>query len=368
MKHTLFAAASALTLAGISNGNAANASVYANTISANNIISIQHTITQTAFSSFSGSMRGAMGAQKQRTLQTSAQSNEDPTKTYGRAPMYGTAPMYGEFNDDGSAGRSGGDIFNPDAALNSIWANWQHLGDNAKMNNFAPLDSDTDTFMLGIAGGQSDFAGGLSKWGLYTGFVNGEQTNSDINIEEHGGYFGIYNGNTFGNFGLYATLNGGVLNNSAKTPHGTDEYSNFWLGGTISATYDFTLDNTFTLQPGINLGYTWIRAEDYTSASGDIMNNDAFGAFEVSPALRAIKYIGDGWFGSLNAKYVMTFRSGGNISVNTKTIEPLESDDYTEYTLSLEKYVNNFNFSANFGRRDGARYGWIGGINIKYAF
>ena len=368
MKQTLFLTSTLFTLVGISNGNATNAGVYANTISANNIASIQHTITQTAISSFSGSMRGAMGAQKQRNLQTVAQSNEDPAKTYGRAPMYGTAPIYGEFNDDGSAGRSGGDIFNPDAALNSVWANWQHLGDKAKLDNFSPLDSDTNTFMFGIAGGQSEFAGGLSKWGLYAGFIDGKQTNSDINIDERGGYFGIYNGNTFGNFGLYATLNGGALNNSAKTIHGTDEYSNFWVGGLVSTTYDITLDDTFTLQPGINFGYTWIRAEDYTSASGNIINNDAFGIFEVSPALRAIKYIGNGWFGSLNAKYVITFRNGGDISVNSTTIETLESDDYTEYTLSLEKYVNNFNLSANIGRRDGARYGWIGGINIKYAF
>lgn len=370
MKHTTFLTISLFSLLGISGAHAtSSAHIHANTISAHNVATIQHTITQTAFSSFAGSMRGTMGAQKSRSKSIDAQRNEDPNTTYGRAPMYGTAPMYGEFNDDGrSAGRSGGDIYNADAALNSVWTTWQHLGDNAKFNDFARLDSDADIFMLGVAGGQSEFAGGLSKWGLFAGFTNGDQQNNEISTESQGGYFGIYNGNTFGNLGLYATINGGVLNNSVDTIHGNDEYTNFWTGVAISATYDFALNGTFTLQPGIHLGYTWIRGEDYTSASGDILKNDTFGMTEVSPALRAIKHIANGWFGALNVKYVMIFDNGGDLSVNDTTTTTLDMDNYTEYTLSLEKYVNNFNLSANFGRRDGAREGWIGGLNVKYAF
>lgn len=368
MKRTTFLSISLLALLGTPDAHASDAHIHANTITAHNIATIQHSVTQTAFTSFAGSMRGNMGAQKRRTKSIMAQTNEDPATTYGHAPMYGTAPLYGEYNDDGSAGRSGGDIYNADAALNSIWLNWQHLGDSAKFDDFARLDSDADTFMFGLAGGQSEFAGGVSKWGLYAGFVDGDQHNNEIQIESQGGYFGIYNGNLFGNLGLFATINGGVLNNSADTIHGTDEYSNFWLGIATEITYDFSLDGTFTLQPGIHLGYTWIRGEDYTSASGDILKNDAFGMAEVAPTLRAIKHIANGWFGALNAKYVMIFDNGGDLSVNGTGTDILETDNYREYSISLEKYVNHFNISANFGRRDGARDGWIGGLNIKYAF
>ena len=369
MKQTTLLTVSLFTLLGISGAHAAtDAHIHANTISAHNIATIQYSITQTAFTSFAGSMRGNMGAQKSRSKSINAQRDEDPKTTYGRAPMYGTAPIYGEFNDDGSAGRSGGDIYNADAALNSVWLNWQHLGDTAKFDDFSRLDTNADIFMMGVAGGLSEFAGGLSKWGLYAGFTDGNQQNNSIAIESQGGYFGIYNGNAFGDLGLFATINGGVLNNSVDTAHGTDEFSNFWTGAAISATYDFALDGTFTIQPGIHLGYTWIRGEDYTSASGDILKNDAFSMFEVTPTLRAIKHIANGWFGALNVKYVMIFDNGGDLSVNNTTATTLDMDNYTEYTLSLEKYVNNFNLSANFGRRDGAREGWIGGINIKYAF
>ena len=369
MKHTTFLTISLFSLLGTTGAHATtNAHIHANAITAHNIAVIQHSTTQTAFSSFAGSMRGTMGAQKSRSKSISAQRSEDPKTTYGRAPMYGSAPMYGEYNDDGRAGRSGGDIYNADAALNSIWLNWQHTNDTANFKNFSHINTKTNAFMFGIAGGQSEFAGGLSKWGLYTGFINSNQHNNEIEIESQGGYFGIYNGNTFGNLGLYATINGGILNNSVDTIHGDDEYSNFWTGGAISATYDFALDGTFTLQPGIHLGYTWIQGENYTSASGDILNNDAFSMTEITPTLRAIKHIANGWFGSLNVKYVLTFDNGGATSVNHVSATALESGNYTEYTLSLEKYVNNFNFSANFGRHDGARDGWIGDLNIKYAF
>jgi hypothetical protein len=45
-----------------------------------------------------------------------------------------------------------------------------------------------------------------------------------------------------------------------------------------------------------------------------------------------------------------------------------ENVDLSEYGITLEKNVSNLNLSATIGRRDGARDGWIGGINVKYVF
>lgn len=367
MKKNILFNVSLFAILGTIDANA-SAHMYANTISAHNIAAIQHSVTQTMFSSFAGSMRGTMGGQKLRTQAINAQANENPASTYGRAPMYGRAPLYGEYNDDGTAGRSGGDTVNPDATLNSLWANWQHMGDNAKFDNFDRLDSDADIFMFGVAGGTSEFASGLSKWGLYTGFVNGEQKNNHINIDEQGGFFGIYNGNVFGDLGLYATINGGVLNNSATTTDGTDEYSNFWAGGAINATYDFTLDQTFTIQPGVHLAYTWIRGEEYQSANGDEIKNNALSIFEFAPSIRAIKHIANGWFGSINAKYAIMSTTNNDLTVNNIATSTLETGNFKEYSLSLEKNVANFNFTGTFGRRDGARDGWIGSLTVKYLF
>lgn len=369
MKHSTILNISLFTLIGMSGANAAtNAHIFSNSIVAHSIASTQHAIIQNAFDLFSGSAHSAAFTPLQHTDRSPARPTEDPATTYGRAQMYGSAPMYGEFNDDGRAGRSGGDTFNANAALSNIWINWQHLGDNITFDNFAHLDSNINIYTLGLAGGQSKTTGTTSKWGIYTGFIDSEQHNPEIAIDSQGGYFGIYNGNTFGNLGLYATLNGGVLNNSTDTIHGTDEHSSFWAGGAIHAKYDIALDRTLTLQPGLTMGYTWIRGEDYTSASGDILKNDTFGMFEVTPALRMIKHVSNNWFGALNLRYVMIFDNGGDTTVNGNPFTSPESGNFVEYTISLEKSVANFNISANLGRRDSNHFGWIGNINIKYIF
>ncbi len=369
MKHSLFLLTALSVFAVTQNGHCANAHVYANTISAHNIAMFQHTITQSAISAFGGSMNATlMSGLEKSTLPTIPQSTEDPHKTYGHAPMYGTAPMYGEYNDDGRAGRSGGDYLNADATLNGIWLNWQHMNEDVKFDDFERLTSKSDIFMSGLAGGQSEFAGGLSKWGIYTGYIDASQETQDFQLTETGGFFGVFNGTTFGNLGLFSTINGGVMDNSADTEFGTDGYTNFWVGGAINAAYNWHLDKTFALQPSMHLGYTWIKSENYTSASGDIISNDAFSMIELTPTLRAIKHIGHGWFGALNAKYVIIFDNGGDISVNRAELDTLDSGNFMEYSISLEKSVANFNMSASFGRRDGMRDGWIGGLNIKYLF
>lgn len=356
MKQQLFCGIALFSAFATHSTFAAPAYTHANTISAHNIGVIQHSITQSAISSFMAAPGYIIGQHAKQALPDT------------HTPLYGTAPMYGEYNDDGNTGRNGGDIYNADATLNNIWVKWNHLDSDAKFDDFAKLNTDIDTFMFGISGGQTEFAGGISKWGLYSGYITSDQENHDIKINENGGFFGLYNGNTFGDLGIYATVNGGVLSNSADTLFGTDEYTNFWIGGAINTTYNIALDNTFTIQPALHLGYTWIRSENYTATSGDIINNDAFGMLEVSPTIRAIKHIGNGWFGALNAQYVMLFTNGGDTTVNNVGITELESNNFFEYSISLEKAVSNFVMSGHIGRHDGARTGWIGGINIKYVF
>ncbi len=367
MKHTSLFILSMFTVLGTSGAYAMAPHAYANIVTAHNIASIQHAITHTAFNSFEGSM-GAVIKSVSQPAKLAPQEKTDPKTTYGRAPMYGSAPVYGEYNDDGGAGRSGGDYVNSDAMLNGIWFAWEHFGDDVKFDEFGRLNSKFDLGMMGLAGGQTALGNGITKWGIYTGYIGGAQENKQIDIDEQGGYFGIYNGFNLGDFNLSTTLNGGVIDNSVASEFGTDDYANFWLGAVTNATYNIAIDRTFTLQPGIQLGYTWIKPKDYTSISGDQIQNEAFSMLELSPCLRAIKYIGRGWYGSLNLKHIMIFDNGGELSVNNTSIDTLDIGNFTEYSLSLEKSIANVNFTANFGRRDGARDGWIGGLNIKYAF
>ena len=146
MTKTISTAVLVLTLGTYAHANQYTPHTYTNAISAHNISSFQHTITQAAFNGF--------GLQNQNTFnkkQSTAIINTPDL--YGHAPMYGTELMYGEFNEDGTMGRSGGDT--QFAALSNIWLNWQHTNSDIKFNNIAPISNKNDLIMAGLSGKQS---------------------------------------------------------------------------------------------------------------------------------------------------------------------------------------------------------------------
>ena len=351
-KHLIATAIVAATLT--PSANAASLHTYANTLAGHNITTIQHSITQNIFNKFQGAAKNQL--QTHNTTQHPQQN------------LYGTMSIYGEYNDDGNAGRNGGDTARPDTILNSTWFDWQHVNDNTHYKNLSDTDANFNTFTMGLAGGQTKLGNGESKWGIYTGFLNTKQSNAHTVTKGQGGYFGVYNGFTQNNFNLSTTINGGVIDNSSDNHFGTDEFTNFWIGGALNARLNIMLDNTFMLQPMLHAGYTWIKSENYTSASGDKLQNDAFNTLEFTPGIRAIKHIANDWYGTLNAKYVMIFLDGGELHINNNAANSLEIGNFFEYSISVEKDIQNFNLSALIGRHEGERDGWIGSLNIKYIF
>ncbi len=369
MKHlfTITTPAIILACAATSDASAMSSHLYAGGISANNIAVIQHSILNTAMTS-GDRLSSAIFNPATPTTQTApipVKDNVDPKTLYGHAQMYGTAPLYGEFNDDGSAhGRSGGDA----PTLGSMWMAWQHYGNDTKFDNIALLDSKTDLAMLGLAGNKEPFSKGMTEWGLYAGHVGSTQENHEVQIEEEGGFFGVYKKFSFGSFNLLSAFDGGVLTSSAETLMGSDSYTNIWTGGAINMNYNIILDDTFTIQPSLYVGYTWIQDTEYASASGEKVSTDRFHMFEITPTVRAIKHIGNNWFGALHAKYVSFVAHGGDIDIDTQSAKELKHNGFAEYGLTIEKTIDRFDISANIGRRDGAHTGWIGGMNLKYLF
>ncbi len=371
MKQTSLFALSTFVFAMMANGaNAGNLPMHAGGISAHNIRAMQHTIMNNTIQTFEGSVAATLGTRGELvTTPDTAHPQQNPAELYGRMPVYGTMHMYGEYGDDGSVfrGRNGGDEFGR-PTLHSTWLNWQHVDDDAKFHHTETLDSDYDLIMFGLAGGDAQFGQGISDWGLFAGYISGTQKNDIINIDENGGYVGFYSGYSLGGANISLAANAGALYNSAEYDIGTDEYANLFAGAAIKMTYNIALDPTFTLQPGVYGGYTWVRGANYTMSDGTHVENNNFNMFEVAPGLRAIKHIGDNWFGFIGAKYVFNFAHGGDASAAGVKLADLDSDDYSEYGIGIEKSIDRFNMSINVGRRDGGRTGWTWGTSLKYIF
>lgn len=366
MKYTHFLGFSALAmLAALPSGAIAMPYAYANAISAHNISAFQLSITNTAIQTFSGSSAAALGGSKRAAVANQVATQRKAAK----ARVYGRMSTYGEFNDDGgtaSYGRSGGDIGRPE--LNSVWFNWGHFGDDVKFDNFDRLDSDYDIAMMGVSGGDFQLMGGIAHWGIFGGYVGGTQENSAINLDENGGFVGLYSGLQLGNYMVAVTLNAGVLDNTVDNITDSDNYSNMWTGAALDMRYNMALDDTFTLQSQIYANHTWVRSASFRTASDMNIDNDNFHMFTVAPGLRAIKHIANNWYGFMGVRYTFNFTTGGEAQLDGTALPELEMDDYSEYYIGLEKSIDRFSISANIGRRDGGRFGWIGGLNLKYLF
>ncbi|MGN0916591.1 MAG: hypothetical protein ACI4NZ_00040 [Candidatus Enterousia sp.] len=363
----IFATYAIFALSIISNANAVPFNVYANSVTVRNIATMQHSIATNTIQTFEGTMAAALGSRAHFNL-----SNINKTDTshaeYGIMPQYGQMPVYGEYNDDGSAtirGRNGGDTSLP--TFNSLWANWQHFDDKTKFDGFKKIDTDYDVITVGLAGAHAKLGSGISQWGLYGGYAGSTQKNQFLDLDENGGYMGVYSGHSINNFNISASVNVGAMFSDADFEYESNDYSNAWLGATIHGAYNIAIDDTLTLQPGIYAGYTWVNSDDYTIGATDIGNSN-LNSFELTPEIRAIKHIGSGWFGSANIRYVAAWQNGGDTNINGTHIKDLDSDNYAEYGIGLEKSIDRFNITLHIGRRDGGQTGWNGGTSFKYIF
>lgn len=340
--------------------------LHANGIAANNIMVIQHSALLGAFNNFDGSMAVSMG--KRSIPEQPAEPVSEPKQEEKAKPdRYGTMPLYGEYGDDGtvfSSGRSGGEY----SALDSGWIDWHHTNDTTKFDDFSSMKSRSDIISLGVTSARNQLDGGFSQWGAFGGIAIANEENSAVDINERGGYIGIYSGYHMYGFNISVAGDFGALFNSAESDFGTDDFTNIWLGGALNASYDIVLDDTFTLQPGAYLGYTWIKSNSYESDSGHDIKNSDFNMIEVAPSLRAIKRITGDWYGAMSVRYVFNFANGGDATIAGTKLPELELGNYSEYGISIEKNIERFNVAIMLNRRDGGRTGWNGGVQVHYAF
>ena len=348
---------------GLSTANANH--IYANNLSINKITGIQDSIVRTAMHNF-GRTPTAVLNQQQRIMSQQTSTETSTSDMYGHTPIYGSAPIYGEYEAHEFAGRSGGESELND--IKSLQLGYSHYDTKLNFDNFERTSSDYDLIMLGLTDGNTQLMNKNVAWAIYAGAIDGTTTTSTFNIDEIGGYAGLYGRFDMNNFGLAVSINGGAIQNDVTHQSGTYSYTNMWATAGVNTTYNINLDNTFVLQPGIYLGYTWIKSEDYYSKSGSHISNSDANVFEVSPSLHAIKHIDNNWYGTAHIRYAKFSTNNNEIIVDGTRFDELIGNNFVEYGLTLEKSVERLSFSGTILRRDLGQDGWGGNINIKYIF
>lgn len=332
--------------------------VHSGGVITNNIATMQHTIMLNAFDNFDGSMAISMDNYSVPDYRT-----DDCQPIYGKT--YCNGDMYG---DDTTArysyGRSGGDT--PTSGYN--WFDWHHAQDKAEFENFDKIKSNYDLISLGFASTPEQLSNGFAQYGGFGGVALGREKNDDIKLTENGGYFGLYRGYHIDGFNISGAADLGLLFSDAESTPVDYDFTNFWIGAAINASYNIRLNDKFTLQPGVYLGYTWIYSDGYESATGNDISIDSAHMFEITPSMRALMSFGNDWYAAATVRYTFNFTTGGDAKIAGIKIPELELKDYIEYGLSIEKNINRFNVALSLYRHDGGLTGWAGGVQLRYVF
>ena len=370
MKHISILALSAIASIGFmpSGAHAGPISRFqSNGVITNNIAAIQHSIMMNTFDNFGAAL----------DLGEYAEYKENAMTNYNEPcncePVYGEMLFYGEYGDDtgtmadntnAETGRNGGDI----TESNYNWFNWQHAQDNAKFSDYDKIKSNYDLISMGFANQPLNLDNGFSQFGGFGGVVLAREKADDLKLSENGGYVGLFQGYNINRLHITFAADAGLLFSDADSSLDDYDFMNFWAGAAFNTAYDIVLSKRLTLEPGVYTGYTWIYSNGYESATGHELSLTSSHMFEVDPSLRAIVNFADNWMGAMSARYVFNFPSYGTTKIGGVKIPELELDDYSEFTLSVQKNAERFGFSASVGYHNGGRTGWLGSIQLRYVF
>lgn len=335
--------------------HSADFGLYANTVTAHNIAASQHEISSRVFVPM---RRSTATAAKNTVAKTTEKISKD-----GDTDEYGEMLYYGEFGDDTGilplvTGRSGGE--NGDEYFR---INWQHFSDNVKFKSQPHLKNTSD--LAFIAYGNVVNAGNIEFFGGYSG---GHAKTDALDIDSDGGFIGASFGKKIGDLELAAMADLGFALNYAKSTIYSDDFNNFYVGVMANAAYEYSFDGDVFFRPALRAGYTWVNSANYISKDGNSIASKDYGFFELTPMLDIFGDVGDGLSIGAHVGYVMNFATGGETTVNYVALPELTIKDYFEYGIVLSQDLDGFYLNINFGRHDGARNGWNGGVEFKYVF
>ena len=252
---------------------------------------------------------------------------------------------------------------------NNAWVSVVGFNDDVELKHFNTVDSELVSVIGGVNSDKYNLGRGWATYGVYAGYLNGKQKYAANKIEQNGGYIGLSAGYELNNFVVAATINTGFVKNEDKNIFGNDKFDTYWGGAGVKGGYNYSLGYGLTLQPNLQVGYTYVNTEAYTSKSGVKVKNDALHLWETAPGLMVSKQFKNAWRGYAQTKYAFVMKSGGSIEANEIALPHISSKNYVEYGLGIEKDLSDrWSFSAEVNRRDGGREGWNGNVTVKYNF
>ena len=191
-------------------------------------------------------------------------------------------------------------------------------------------------------GGDSDlvdlghgFKGVIST---FVGYNGSHMSFNGVSMNQQGGALGLTGTLYKGNFFTGLTLSAGASAGDAYTQYGTDHFAMLNAGVASKTGYNLELkDGKLIIQPSLFLGYTFTNTFDYTNAAGVRIDSDPLHAITISPGVKVIANLKNGWQPYAGVNMVWSIMDKTNVMAQDVRLPQLSVKPYVEYGVGVQK-------------------------------
>lgn len=225
----------------------------------------------------------------------------------------------------------------------SVWVKPYVIDEDILLKNGAEISNKTYGTLVGYDTGVRKINASLDgAFTAYIGHSGATQEYDGVEAHQKGGLIGgtlsLYKGNFFS----ATTLSAGALDTESKSMFGKDDYTTLLAGVGNKTGYNFEFKGgKFIIQPSLMLAYSYINTEDYKNVLGVKVKNDAIHSLQISPGVRFIFNLSNGWKPYFEASKVWNVGERGQTSVDGVKLPSMYVKPYEQYGLGIQGHINS---------------------------
>ena len=285
--------------------------------------------------------------------------NQNERKALKDANRYASSEAPSTFNDIYLPEKDSAGWSRPYTSIESVNLHNGPKVDNVMYGTYFGADSD----MIETKNGW-DY-----QWSLYGSYNGSHQKYSGNDIYQNGVNVGATGVWFKGDFFTAVTANVGGSLADASTMYGSEDIGLLSSGVATKTGYNFEFkDGKFIIQPHLLASYSFVNAFDHTSASGAKIESDPLHAINVTPGIKIIGNLKDGWQPYGIVQVAMTFMDKTHFEAANLSLPEMSVKPYVQYGVGLQKrWGDRFTGFAQTMIRSGGRNGIAFGLGFRWA-
>ena len=225
----------------------------------------------------------------------------------------------------------------------SVWMKPYMIDEDVVLKNGAEISNKAYGTLVGYDTGVRKVSEGWD--GAFTGYIGytrASQEYGDMEAYQSGGLIGgtlsLYKGDFF----TATTLSAGIIETNSKSVFGKDDYTTMLSGVGNKTGYNFEFaKGKYIIQPSLLLAYSYINTEDYTNALKVKIENKGMHAFQISPGVRVIANLDNGWKPYVELSKVWNVDNEAKTTADGVALPKMYVKPYMQYGLGVQGGVED---------------------------